>query len=330
VRRFAAQNGAAQRRLCNFHSNPICVLHTSNLSDQRAGAMARPIWKGHISFGLVNVPVVLYSAERRAGDLSFRLIDSRNSASIRYERINEETGEEVPWDKIIKGYEYEDGNYVLLSQEEIENASPELTRTIEIEQFVNLDDIDVRFFDKPYVLVPDKKGEKGYVLLRAAIKDAGKAGIARVVIRARQYLAALIAQGDALVLELLRYQQELADLTQFDLPAHNLRDNGVTKKEIELATKLIGGMTVKWNPGKYHDEYRDVLMKLVQRKIKAGQTEAIEIEPEEEAPVPSTINFMDVLKKSVEHTAKGRSKTARAAKPRAASRARRPRKQRAG
>jgi DNA end-binding protein Ku len=292
--------------------------------------MSRPIWKGHISFGLVNVPVVLYSAERRAGDLSFRLIDSRNSARIRYERVNEETGEEVPWDKIIKGYEYEGGNYVLLSDEEIENASPELTRTIEIEQFIDLADIDIRYFDKPYVLVPDKKGEKGYVLLREAIRDAGKAGIARVVIRARQYLAALMVQGDALVLELLRYHQEVADLKEFDLPAPSLRETGVTKKEIDLATRLIDGMTVKWNAGKYHDEYRDALMKLVQRKIKSGQTEAIDVEPDDEAPVPSTINFMDVLKKSVEHTARGRGTARAAAKPRTAKRARRPRKQRAG
>lgn len=293
--------------------------------------MAHPIWKGHISFGLVNVPVVLYSAEKRAGDLSFRLIDSRNSARIRYERVNEETGEEVPWDKIIKGYEYEDGNYVLLSNEEIENASPELTRAIEIEQFVDLDDIDVRYFEKPYVLVPDNKGKKGYVLLREAIKDAGKAGIARVVIRARQYLAALIVQDDALVLELLRYNQELADLRQFDLPSHNLRENSVTKKEIELATRLIDGMTVKWNASKYHDEYRDALMKMVERKIKSGQTEAVDLEPGDEPAVPSTINFMDVLKRSVEHTSRGKAKPARAAaKPRAATRARRRRKQRAG
>jgi DNA end-binding protein Ku len=280
----------------------------------------------------VNVPVVLYSAERRAGDLSFKLIDSRNSARIRYERVNEETGEEVPWDKIIKGYEYSDGNYVLLSDEEIENASPELTRTIEIEQFVDLEDIDVRYFDKPYVLVPDKRGEKGYVLLREAIRDAGKAGICRVVIRARQYLGALMAQGDALVLELLRYNQELAELSDFELPASNLRETGVTKKEIDLATKLIDGMTVKWNASKYHDEYRDALMKMVERKIKSGQTEAIDVEPGEEPETPGTINFMDVLKKSVEHTSRGRTKAAasRASKPRATSRTRRRKKQRAG
>jgi DNA end-binding protein Ku len=180
-------------------------------------------------------------------------------------------------------------------------------------------------------LVPGNKGEKGYVLLREAIADAGKAGIARVVIRARQYLAALIAQDDALVLELLRYQQELADLSEFDLPGQDLRQHGVTKKEIELATKLIDGMTAKWDPSKFHDEYRDALMKLVQRKIESGQTEAIDVEEVEGEPVPSTINFMDVLKKSVEHASKGRAKGTRGAKTKAAPRSRRrPRKQRAG
>ncbi len=283
--------------------------------------MSRPIWKGHISFGLVNVPVVLNSAERRA-DLSFRMIDSRNSARIRYERVNEETGEEVPWDKIVKGYEYDDGNYVLLSEEELENASPELTKTIEIEQFVDLDDIDIRYFDRPYMLVPGNKGEKGYVLLREAIAESGKAGIAKVVIRGRQYLAALIAQGNALVLELLRFHQELIDLSDFDLPKGDLRSYGVARKEIELATKLISGMTAKWHAAKFHDEYRDALMKLVERKIKTGQTEAIEDIEQEEVPVRQTINFMDVLKRSVEHAGKNRTKSSRTTKAKPAARGR--------
>jgi DNA end-binding protein Ku len=292
--------------------------------------MSRPIWKGHISFGLVNVPVVLNSAERRA-DLSFRMIDSRNSARIRYERVNEETGEEVPWDKIVKGYEYDDGNYVLLSEEELQNASPELTKTIEIEQFVDLKDIDIRYFDRPYMLVPDKKGEKGYVLLREAIAESGKAGIAKVVIRGRQYLSALIPQGKALVLELLRFHQELIDLSEYDLPSSNIREYGVAKKEIELASKLIEGMTAKWNASRFHDEYRDALMKLVERKIKSGQTEAIEDVEAEEPAVTQTINFMDVLKQSVEHAEKGRTKSAaRTTKPKGATRTRRPRKKRAG
>jgi DNA end-binding protein Ku len=293
--------------------------------------MSRPIWKGHISFGLVNVPVVLYSAERRKADISFNMIDSRNSARVRYERVNEETGEEVPWDKIVKGYEYEDGQYVLFSEDELQNASPEMTRTIEIEQFVDLADIDLRYFDRPYVLAPGNKGEKGYVLLREAIAGSGRAGICKVVIRARQYLGALVAQGSALVLELLRYDEELVPLDELELPAGSLREYGVAKKEIELATKLIGGMTAKWEPAKFRDDYREELLKLVERKVKAGQTEAIEEVAEGEAPVHQTINFMDVLKRSVAHTSKGRAKTTRTAKGKTAARGgRRPRKQRAG
>jgi len=275
--------------------------------------MARPVWKGHISFGLVNVPIVLYSAERRA-DISFQLIDSRNAARVRYERVNEETGEEVPWDRVVKGFEYEDGNYVLLGEGELENASAELTRTIEIEQFVDLANIGIRFFDRPYILAPAAKGEKGYVLLREAISKAGKAGIARVVIRARQYLAAVVVENDALVLELLRYAQELRPVDEFDLPSGDLRKHKVSKQEIELATKLIEGMSSDWSPDDYEDEYRTALMDLIERKIKSGHTEAVD-EVEEEAPdeeeVRQSINFMDVLKKSVAHATKPHHKAAK-------------------
>lgn len=276
--------------------------------------MARPIWKGHISFGLVNVPVVLFSAEQRA-DVSFHLIDSRNSARVRYERVNEETGEEVPWDKIVKGYEYSDDNYVLLSEDELEHAAVEMTRTIEIEQFVNLSEIDVRYFERPYVLVPGPKGEKGYVLLREALAKSGKAGIARVVIRARQYLAALIPHGDALVLELLRFSQELRDLDEHELPGHDLKKYKVSKQEIELATKLVEGMTSDWEPSEFEDEYRAALMKLVQKKIERGETEPIEVEEPEPEEEPRTVNFMDVLKQSVAHASKrGRPPKRRAPK----------------
>jgi len=291
--------------------------------------MSRPVWKGHISFGLVNVPIVLYPAEQRI-DVSFHLIDSRNSARVRYERINEETGEEVPWDKIVKGYEFDGGNYVLLSEEELERASVEMTRTIEIEQFVDVEQIDLRYFDRPYVLVPDKGGDKGYVLLREAIVKSGKAGIASVVIRARQYLAALVADGDALLLELLRYSQELRDLDEFNLPASDLRKYKVSTKEIELATKLIDGMTTDWDAAKYHDEYREVLLKMIEKKIKSGQTEAIDVEEEEPAEEPRTIDFMDVLKQSVAHASKGRGRRKPPTKKKSASRRRTARTKKAG
>jgi DNA end-binding protein Ku len=296
--------------------------------------MARPVWKGHLSFGLVNVPIVLYSGERRA-DVSFQLIDSRNAARVRYERVNEETGDEVPWDKIVKGFEYENGNYVLLSEGELENASAELTRTIEIEQFVDLEEIDVRYFDRPYILAPAKGGEKGYVLLREAISAAGKAGIAQVVIRARQYLAAVVVEGDALVLALLRYAQELRPADEFDLPSGDLRKHKITKQEVELAARLMDGMTGKWEPDQFEDEYRTALMDLIEKKIKSGQTEAVEdFEPEdaEEEEEPRSINFMEVLKQSVEHAKRPRRTAKRrpAKKKKAASRRRATKKKRAG
>jgi DNA end-binding protein Ku len=291
--------------------------------------MARPVWKGHLSFGLVSVPVELYSAEGRA-DLSFHLVDSRNAARVRYERINEETGEEVPWDKIVKGYEYSDGSYVLLSEEELERASSEMTRTIEIEQFVEVAEIDVRYFDRPYLISPGKGGEKGYVLLREALARAGKAGIASVVIRARQHLAAVIVQGHALVLELLRFHQELRDLEDFNIPGKEQRKYKVTSQELKLAEQLIEGMSGDWHPESYRDEYRGVLMDLIERKIKSGKTEVIEdLEEEAEEDEPQTINFMDVLKESVAHATKRRQAPKRATRKTAARRKTSPRKRRA-
>jgi len=286
--------------------------------------MARPIWKGHISFGLVNVPVTLYGAESRS-DISFHLLDSRDSARVRYERINEVTGDEVPWDRIIKGYEYSDGNYVLLKDEELERAQAELTKAIEIEQFVELDQIDVRYFDKPYYLVPAKGGEKGYALLREAMKATGRVGIARVVIRARGYMAALMPRGDALVLEMLRFHQELRPENDFEFPKGNRGAHKVTPKELNLAKSLIEGMAGDWKPDDYKDEYRDALMKLIQRRIKAGQTEAAPEEEEEAEEPPPTVNFMEVLKRSVQGQPRPKKPT-RAAR----AKARKPRKKKAG
>ena len=218
----------------------------------------RPIWKGHISFGLVNVPVVLYPAEQRA-DLQLHLIDSRNFSRVRYERVNAETGEEVPWNKAVKGYEYGDGNYVVLGSDELKQAAPEATKTIEIERFVNLDDIHQLYFDKPYYLEPDKKGAKPYALLREAMRETGKAGIARVVIRTRQYLSAMVVRDNALVLNLLRYHQELRSLKELDLPG-DLKEVGVKAQEMKMARDLLESMSGEWDPAEFHDEYREKLM----------------------------------------------------------------------
>jgi DNA end-binding protein Ku len=284
--------------------------------------MARPLWKGHISFGLVSVPVALYPAEKRT-ELSFRLIDKRNSARVRYERVNEETGEEVPWENVVKGYEYEDGNYVLFSDEELERVSAETSGAIEIEQFVNVDEIDIVYFDKPYYVVPTKGGEKGYVLLREAMAESGRIGISRIVIRAREHLAALLVEGDALVLNLLRFHHELRPASEFDFPGRDLKRQKVSKREVELAGQLIKGMTDKWKPEKFHDEYRDLVMKLIEKKVRTGQTEEIGEEEARREAAPKTVNFMDALKKSVEQStkrklpAKARTSRRKASKKRA-------------
>lgn len=256
----------------------------------------RPIWKGHISFGLVSVPVVLYSAERRS-DLSLHLIDSKNFSRVRYERVNEETGEEVPWDRTVKGYEYADGSYVVIGEDELKEAAPEATKSVEIEQFVDIADIDPIYFDKPYYLQPDKKGEKGYVLLRDALEETGRAGIARVVIRTRQYLAALLPREGGLVLMLLRYAQEVRSISELELP-ENKGDLKITKQEEKMAKELISSMSSDWDPEAFHDEYREKLLAWIEKRIESGEIErSPEAEDVEDAPEP--INIMTALKESL-------------------------------
>lgn len=263
--------------------------------------MARPIWKGHIAFGLVSVPVVLYGAERR-NDIHFTLMDSENAARIRYERINEATGEEVPWNRIVKGYEYKDDNYVLLSDEELERADVELARTIEIDSFVAPEEIDPVYYDKPYYLAPQEGGEKAYVLLREALRQANKVGLALVVIRTRQYPAALFVRDSAIVLNVMRFHQELRDPAELDIPARDLRKYHVTSKEIDLAKELIDGMTAQFDPASYRDEYREALLALIERKVRSGTVAPAEPEeePDEEAAAETIVNFMDVLRESLQ------------------------------
>ena len=168
--------------------------------------MARPIWTGYISFGLVNIPVSLFAAEER-NDLSLKMVDSRNNSGIRYERVNEVTGKEVPWDQIVKGYEYKDGQFILLDDATLKSIAPEVTKSIDIENFVLAGEIAPQYFEKPYYLVPTKQSSKAYALLREALKDSNRVAIAKVVIRTRQYVAAISAKEKALVLDLLRFHQ---------------------------------------------------------------------------------------------------------------------------
>ena len=271
--------------------------------------MARPIWNGAISFGLLNVPVRLYSAERSV-DLSFRMLDSRDNAPIRYERVNSETGEEVPWKEIVKGFEYRKGGYVVIDEEDVRKAAPESTETVEIEAFVNRGDIHPLYFEKPYYLVPAKKAEKGYVLLREVLQKTEKVGISRVVIRTRQYIGALMPCKDALILALMRFQQELVQPDELSLPSGAAKAHRVNAKEMEMAAQLIESMTTKWNPEDYKDEFRSKLRKIIDAQIarqSGKKVKAPRAAEEVEAPGATTnvVDFMALLKRSLEKKGQG-------------------------
>lgn len=288
--------------------------------------MARPIWTGNLSFGLLNVPVSLMSGTR-SNDLSFRMLDSRDRNPIRFERVNAETGEEVPWKEIVKAFEYDKGNYVVIEKSDIASAAPESHESVEIEAFVDADSIDVRFYEKPYVLVPGKKAEKGYVLLRETLRKAKKIGVARVVIRTREYLSAVMPLGDALVLMLMRYPQELVDPSEYKLPEGKAGDYRISAKELEMATQLVDSMAAKWNPGDYHDEFRERLAEIIRKRIKdKGATTQVLEEPEpEEGAATNVVDFVSLLQKSLKDNRRtpakktATKKAARKAAPRKAA-----------
>lgn len=260
--------------------------------------MPRPIWKGQISFGLVTIPVALYSGENPGEKISFNLIDKRNHARIRNQRINEATGKPVEWGDIVKGYVLEDGSYIEFTDEELSKLEKEANQSIEITDFVDRKDIDLTFFDKPYYLIPEKRGRKGYVILREALKKKGKVGIAKVVIRTKEYLAALVPEGHALYLFLLRYPYEIRKAPEDELPG-SLSEAGVTEKELEIAQQLVEAMTSDWEPEKYEDEYREKLKKYIEERAQQGGTRALSAEQEEKTS-GEIIDMMELLRASME------------------------------
>ncbi|PYJ47712.1 MAG: Ku protein [Verrucomicrobia bacterium] len=258
--------------------------------------MARAIWKGSISFGLVNIPIALYPATRRE-ELKFRLLRKSDLSPVNYKRVAEKDGREVPWDQIVKGYEYEKGKYVVLKDEDFQRVDLEATQTVDIQDFVNQEEIDPMFFYKPYYLEPQKGADKAYALLRDALKDSGKVGIAKVVIKTRQYLAGVKPEDSALVLELMHFADELADTGKLNVP----KKTEVGKREMNMAKSLIDSMSSKWDPENYRDEYREALMEVIEEKVEAGGKE-IEEKPKR-APKPTkVIDLVSVLQKSLEQT----------------------------
>jgi DNA end-binding protein Ku len=238
-------------------------------------------------------------------------------ARVRYRKVNEETGDEVPWEETVRGYEYEKGHYVVLTDEDLKRAAPEATQTIDIIDFVEFEEISPLYFDKPYYLGPDKKGARAYALLRETLRRTGKAGIAKVVIRTKQYLAAVVARGEVLTLEILRYAHELRDPGELDVPSGK---EGVSERELEMAERLVEGMVEEWEPERYKDTYRNDLMKMIEKRVEAGQTEG----SEEPAPAPrrpegKVVDLMALLKRSVEQ--RGGDKEKKPAKKAAPKRA---------
>jgi len=256
--------------------------------------MARAIWKGSISFGLVNIPIAVYPATRRE-EFKFRLLRKSDLSPVNYKRVAEKDGREVPWDQIVKGYEYEKGKYVMLKDEDFQRVDVEATQTVDIQDFVELDEIDPIFFYKPYYLEPQKGGDKAYALLRDALKDSKKVGVAKVVIKTREYLAGVKPEDGALVLELMHFADELADTSKLHIP----KKVEVGKRETTMAKSLIDSMSSKWNPEKYKDDYREALMEVIEEKVEAGGKE-IEEKPKK-APKPTkVIDLVSVLQKSLE------------------------------
>ena len=263
--------------------------------------MARPLWKGAISFGLVTIPVSVYSATR-TDTLRFRQLDRRDNSPIREKRVNEETGEEVLWEDVVKGYEYEEGTFVVLDQEDFATANVKATETIDIVQAVPEGDVPPEYFEKPMYVVPTKQGLKAYHILRETLRRTGRVGVATIVMRGRQHLAALIGGEKVITLELLRYAHEIKAVDE--LGADDLLEPpDVKDKEIELAEQLVAALDDPWSPEQFRDEYRDDLLELIEQKAKTGSAPVKRGAPRERGG--EVVDMMELLKQSVGQ-AKGR------------------------
>ncbi len=275
--------------------------------------MPRAMWKGSISFGLVTIPVELQTAVRSHRP-RFRLLHAKDKSPVHYQRVCERDGKPVAWEDLVKGYEYEKGHFVVLTKDDFESAALARSRRIDILDFVDGDEIDERYFDAPYYLTPGTGGERAYAVLREALRDSGKVGVGRVILRQVQHLAAVTVVDDALVLTLMRFADELVDESTFSLP-----DRTVDSRELQLAQRLIDGLTAEWKPEKYKDDYRENLMKVIKSRMDGRKLTLDEHEPKRNANV---VDLMERLKASLEGA--GARKPRAGAKTKAAKKKRAP------
>ncbi|MEZ2299482.1 Ku protein [Variovorax sp. RCC_210] len=263
----------------------------------------RVLWKGAISFGLVHIPVALYSATSDHG-IDFDWLDKRTMDPVGYKRINKKTGKEIAREHIVKGIAYEDGEYVVLSDDEISAAYPKSTQTIEIETFVPADGIPFVYLERPYYVAPINRGAKVYALLRETLHRSGRVGVARVVIQTKQHLAVLVPTGPGLVLNLLRWGADIRPWADLPLPSEDVKKAGLSERELKMASQLVDNMSTDWDPDEFKDEFKDEILRLVDKKVKAGQTETVtQPEPEEssagEGRGAKIIDLTELLQRSL-------------------------------
>jgi DNA end-binding protein Ku len=253
--------------------------------------MARALWKGSISFGLVNIPIELHTAVRDHRP-KFRMLHAKDKSPVKFQRVCIRDGHPVAWEDLVKGYEYSNGHFVVLTKEDFQAAALEKTRTVDIIDFVKAEEIDDRFFETPYYLVPARGGERAYALLREAIRDSGRIGIATFILRDAQHLAAVEVIENAIVLSVMRFADELVDVHQFDFPAAE----GVRKAELDMAKALVNSLAAEWDPSKYTDQYRENLMRIIKGKLKGKEAE---LEPIGEPRRADVVDLMERLRKSL-------------------------------
>jgi DNA end-binding protein Ku len=278
----------------------------------------RAIWKGNISFALVSIPISVFSATRK-NELSFHHLHKKDMSPVSYKRFCDTEDVEIQWEEITKGYEYEKGQYIEITDEDLEKADVELTRTIQIEEFVQEEEIDPIYFDKPYYLEPQKGGERAYALMREALAQSKRVGIAKVVLKSREHLAAVKAVGEMITLNTMRFAHEIVDSSELKIP----QKPDISKKEMDLAQTLIDSMADTFDPKKYKDEYYEKVMEVIQMKIQGVSPQAPAAKPKGPAKV---VDLMEVLKQSLQETQKkGRSRPAAAPETETTTRSRKAR-----
>ena len=266
--------------------------------------MARSLWKGSISFGLVNIPIELHTAVRDHRP-KFRMLHAADKSPVKYERVCIRDGHPVAWEDLVKGYEYAKGHFVVLTKEDFKAAAVEKTRTIDIIDFVKADAIDDRFFETPYYLVPAKGGERAYALLREAIRESDRIGIAKFILRDAQHLAAVEVIDDAIVLSVMRFADELADPKPLGFPAND----GIRKAELDMAKALVNSLAAEWDPEKYTDQYRENLLRIIKGKLKGKK---VKLEEAAEPRQAEVVDLMERLRRSLEQSGGARAPKTRA------------------